>query len=658
MSARPEEESASSAAPLQVMFAALWFALFTGVAEVCLLALKKFYMGQMIRGNENIVWLSPLASTMFLAGPAALAALIAWKRPSRAVLDVGLWIFAFYMFFCLSLLYTPIETYGKAILAAGLSVQAVRLIRPRRLLFARFVRATLPALVGVVAVGALAVSAWRWNGYREAEQMLPPSPQTPNVLLVVMDTVRSQSLSLYGYARPTTPNLERLAQSAVVFNRAMAPSSWTFPSHATMFTGRWPHELSANWRAPLDARYPTLAEVLRDRGFRTAGFVANTFYGAAEFGLGRGFMHYEDYPVSASQLLVSSAVGREFFSFSLNRDLAFKVRQAVGYQDIPGRRHADTINDEFLGWLAQQDRSRPFFAFLNYLDTHQPFLPSEPFQSQFRTTSSPRDARHWWGREWSPEAIRAEVDAYDAEVAYVDHEVGRLISGLQSRGQLDNTIVIITSDHGEHLGEHGFMRHGNTLYMEVLQVPLLIMLPKRGDQPLRVDRAVSLRDLPATVLNLLGIDCGQCLPGTPLTPYWDAANGTVSAPPSEVVAELSQGIRLPDRYPNASGDLQSILVGNFHYIVSHAGEELYDLSVDPVEARNLAQAESSAATRNDMKRRLDGVLKGAAPPHHAATVARARQTLVRSGVNFEFDPSSRSRVDVLKHEHIARSRWH
>ena len=123
---------------------------------------------------------------------------------------------------------------------------------------------------------------------------------TPNVLLIVMDTVSAQHMSLYGYPRDTTPNLARLARKGVRFQHARSTAPWTLPSHASMFTGRWPHDLSVGYGQPLDASAPTLAESLRDRGYATGGFVANTLYCSAETGLNRGFIHYEDHELTPS----------------------------------------------------------------------------------------------------------------------------------------------------------------------------------------------------------------------------------------------------------------------------------------------------------------------------------------------------------------------
>ena len=214
---------------------------------------------------------------------------------------------------------------------------------------------------------AVAATSWGWDRYLEvsAKTKLPPSsPDAPNVLMIVLDTVRAQNLNLYGYHRPTMPKLEQIAKTGVFFEQAVSPAPWTLPSHASMFTGRHPHELSADWTTPLDATYPTLAEILYQHGYVTAGFVANKIYCSYESGLNRGFMHYEDYLVSPGQLIRSSALGREITN---NLDL----RQRFKYYDDLGGKSAERLNHDFLSWLSRQEQG-PFFAFLNYFDAHNP----------------------------------------------------------------------------------------------------------------------------------------------------------------------------------------------------------------------------------------------------------------------------------------------
>jgi arylsulfatase A-like enzyme len=600
--------------PGRLLVIVLWFALLTGLIEVTLLAIKRLYLGQIVRVGPDVVWMAPVADAAFFLVPGVVLALLAWRRQSSRMFWSAVWVSAFLSFLSVSLLFHQLELYAKALIAAGLAVQATRLIVPRGAGFYRLVRRTLPVLVGLIVVLTVAVHVSRAATFDRAVARLPQNAQrAPNILLIVLDTVRAQSLSAYGYQRPTTPALDRWAKTGVRFERAISTSPWTFPSHASMFTGRWPHELSADWHSPLDGKYPTLAEVLRDRGFVTAGFAANTFYCTSEFGLARGFLHYEDYPVSLSQTVMSSAIGRELISFSLNRDFSFRVREWIGYQDIPGRRTAAQINDAFLDWAGRQPAGRPFFAFLNYLDAHQPFLPPSPFDEQFRGAAPRGDPRHWWDRPWTPQEIKAETDAYDGAIAYLDHQLDRLFEELRRRGQLDDTVVVITSDHGEHLGEHGFMRHGNTLYMEVLHVPLLMVLPKGVAAGATVPEPVSLRDLAATVLDLAGVDCRDCLPGTSLARYWQP--GRAADPPaSPTFAEVSQGIRIPDRYPNAKGELHSVIADGLHYIRNSQGiEELYDLARDPAESHNLVGTAADEAARARLRSLVEAVGQGRAP---------------------------------------------
>jgi arylsulfatase A-like enzyme len=569
---------------------AIWAGVLTGLVEVSLLGVKKFYLGYLVKVGPDAAWMAPIADATLFLVPGAIAALLWAWRPRPAILAIAIASLTFLSVFSVLLLETQVALYAKAIVSAGVAVQAARLLAPRALVCRRLVRRTLPWLAATVVLLAAGVHGWRWWSYGRAVAALPAvAAGAPNVLLIVFDTVRAGSLSLHGYDRPTTPNLDRWAQRGIVFERALATSSWTFPSHASLFTGRWAHELSADWHTPLDARYPTLAEMLRDSGYLTAGFSANLFYCTSEFGLARGFLHYEDYPRSVSQALVSTSIGRELISFSLNEDFAFRFRGWVGYDEIPGRKNAAVISSSFLRWLGRQDGRRPFFAFLNYLDAHQPFLPPPPFDARFGETGSRRDPRHWWNRRWTPQAVKAEADAYDSAIAYLDHELGGLLDELERRAMLDDTIVVITSDHGEHLGERGYMRHGNTLYPEVLHVPLLVLLPKGQAASRRVAEPVSLRDVPATILSVANANCEACLPGESLAGLWTPAVAAARPAVSPAFSELKQGVRIPDRYPNARGDLYSLMSDGMHYIVNSQGlEELYDLASDPSAIRDVA----------------------------------------------------------------------
>ncbi|MGH7505525.1 MAG: sulfatase, partial [Longimicrobiales bacterium] len=454
------------------------------------------------------------------------------------------------------------ESWSKWLLAGGIALAAARAVN----LWLRRGRARLPvrAAAFVVLIALLAGTALASAPVRErlARAGLPAAaPGRPNVLLIILDTVRAASLGLYGYDRPTTPNLERLGASSVVFEQAIAPSSWTLPSHATLMTGRYPNELSADWEAPLDRTYPTLAEVLAARGYATAAFSANGAYANALTGLGRGFARYEDFPATAGEAVRTSLMFRRMLQ-------RLKLGELLRDGHM-GRKSAADIGGAFLDWLAGKPADRPFFVFLNYFDAHDPYEPAPPFDTLF----GPRRPlpRLNWGRPPSAELVEAWTDDYDRAIAYLDHELGLLFEELDRRGVLDSTVVVITADHGEHLGEHGFMRHGTTLYLPVLHVPLIVRFPPVTPESVRVATPVTLRDVPATMLDLAGIE-GTPIPGASLVTTWSGDG----APSSPLYSEVREAVRIPARYPNAAADVQSLFANGMHYIrVLDGGEELY-----------------------------------------------------------------------------------
>jgi hypothetical protein len=253
-----------------------------------------------------------------------------------------------------------------------------------------------------------------------------------------------------------------------------------------MFTGRWPSELFEHPEQQLNDSVPTLAEYLGTRGYATAGFVANTFYCNSGFGLARGFDHYEDFyqdfGTSPGEILRHS-------------DLARRLIELVGDAESirpDGRKNADRINADFLTWQGKKP-DRPFFAFLNYLDAHAPYIapPNATKHFGLRPTD-PADFKVL--NEWQklsvppedPRRIELARDAYDDCIAYLDEALGRLFDELERRGVMDQTLVIVTADHGEEIGEHKLVGHGRSLYREELHVPLLMARP--GSVPAGKDR--------------------------------------------------------------------------------------------------------------------------------------------------------------------------
>jgi arylsulfatase A-like enzyme len=403
--------------------------------------------------------------------------------------------------------------------------------------------------------------------------------------------VRAKSLSLYGNQRETTPNLSRYSREGVVFENAIAPSSWTLPSHASMFTGKYPHQLSVDWHTPLDDTFSTIADELTIHNYRTAGFVSNFSYCSYEQGLSRGFEHFEDYPISLGQLVLSASLLRELTTSDI-------VRNHFDYHEMLNRKPAHIITDSFLKWVSLQNDERPYFAFLNYYDAHEPYLPPPPYDEYFGARR-PADTdfahlpsfitrRDKWSL--SEQEIQYEFDAYEGAIAYLDSEIGRLLDTLERLDERSDTIVIITSDHGEQFGEHGLFDHGTSLYRPLVEVPLVIFPADDNSRGVRIEEPVTLCDLPATIMDLVGISDQTVFPGNSLRSYWqpDIAE---DISPRPVLAELTTGGKIvPSWYPIASGDMQAIVHEGLFYIRNGDDrEELYDYFGDTNEEINLAE---------------------------------------------------------------------
>jgi arylsulfatase A-like enzyme len=537
--------------------------------------------------------MAPLADVCLFALPGLIFGLVAWWRPGLNLKPKAGFVFAFLAFLSPLLMFASLHRYAALILAAGLAVQVARLIKAYAAGFDGIVRHTTPWLVALVIGLAGCLYGWQWMGEQRARASLPNvSRDAPNVLLIVLDTVRAQNLSLYGYERRTTPNLERLARGGVVFERALSTSPWTLPSHGSMFTGRNPHELSADWWKPLDNKYPTLAEVLGAQGYLTGGFVANLWYCAYEWGLNRGFLHYEDYSISIGEILWSSSLIRTVSGTN-------SFRKITNFHDSLNRKTAAAINRAFLKWVSDE-RTKPFFAFLNYYDAHDPYLPEEPFGTKFGPRYPGRDPLkiHKWNGSrvsFSSEEIRAEVDAYDGTIAYLDHHLGVLFDELDRRGLLENTLVIVTSDHGEHFGEHGLFHHSNSLYRQLLQVPLIIRFPSKVPTNKRIRDVISLREIPSTILDILGLEGDLQFPGESLARYWEK-NPSSANSAEPVLSEVSRREpHLTQGTPNSKGPMKSLVIGGMHYIKNGDGsEELYDFENDPLEENELRASEKNS----------------------------------------------------------------
>jgi len=428
--------------------------------------------------------------------------------------------------------------------------------------------------------------------------------QRPNVIFIVLDTVRADHLSSYGYSRPTTPNLDRLAARGVLFENAIAPTSWTLASHASMFTGLLPHQNGADWWLPLRPGPRTLAEILRSRGYATAGFVANFDYCQKGWGLARGFDVYGDDSDTLRHNLAGTLLGTALIQPAYQHFCRF---------DALERQDAQQINQEVFQWLRRAPH-RPFFLFVNYFDTHVPYLTEPPYDHRFgklpnRLVHKLFDALQTHRRvRGITSAERATlIAAYDNCLAYLDAQVGRLIDFLGRTPEGRNTIIIVTSDHGEAFGEQGYYSHGYNLYRELLHVPLIIAGPGIP-QDVRIGHLVRTRDLFSTVLDLAA---GGHSPFSreSLARFWQPG---FKAQPFDnfVVSEL-----VPIFNEGGKQAMISLTTPEWQYIYKSNGrQELYRWPVDPLDQTDLARSPGAKATLKRLHQRLVDLVAGSSQP--------------------------------------------
>ncbi|MGH9328097.1 MAG: sulfatase [Terriglobia bacterium] len=417
----------------------------------------------------------------------------------------------------------------------------------------------------------------------------------PNVVLIVLDTVRADHLSCYGYSRPTTPRLDRLARHGVLFQNVVAPSSWTLPSLVSIFTGLLPHQHGADWRSAMSAAPWTLAKILHSKGYETAGFNANPYYGLGGWRLDEGFEIYDDDSYTLRHNLAVTFVGQSALRFVYNR--------LIRYNQFD-HRDADDVNRDVMSWWHRRHKSRPFFLFVNYMDAHRPYLPPAPWDHRFGRiphrllaglTAPLKD-----GHPSKPYTARERqdlMDGYDNSLAYLDDRVGRLVQFLTAQPGGKNTIFIVSADHGEGFREHGTYDHGWNLYPEVLHVPLVIAGPG-VPQGVRVPYLVPSRKLFSTVLDLaLGLK--GPIAQSSLCRYWH--RGFEPTPQeSEVVSELN--IYGPANDPASL----RFTTPDWHLMWSSGGRmELYDSKHDPEDKINLIARPNAQETLQNLETSLE-----------------------------------------------------
>jgi arylsulfatase A-like enzyme len=381
-----------------------------------------------------------------------------------------------------------------------------------------------------------------------------PERAPRGVLLVALDTLRADHLGLYGYGRDTSPEIDRFARGAVVFQRALSSSPNTPPAMASLLTSLYPgrHGFTGNGDR-LPSELPTLAEAMAAHGHRTGAFVDGGYL-RERFGLGRGFEVYDD--------------------------------AAGGIARIWPRARA---------WLEAED-DRPFFLFLHCYDIHAPYAPPPPFRGMFHErpytgdfvpTLANLDAVFRGERSLDDEAMAHIRARYDEGIRYTDDRLGAILRELEAGGVLSDTLVVITSDHGEEFGEHGSVLHWQLYHGPNLRVPLVVRMPGARDaEPRRVERTVQLIDLAPTILDLVGAPPLAGAQGRSLAPLLRRASAV--SPAADAPGEASAYAWWSD--PQAL-PLRSVVRGRHQLLFSEAapgGEQLFDVVADPLAQVDLA----------------------------------------------------------------------
>jgi arylsulfatase A-like enzyme len=625
MPSHPNTMQAPSQRLRELVWLALWAGLVTGFAELVVIGIRLLGPG-FVQRSRDAVWMIPAFNAGLFALVAGVIVSVSWLVPVSWRVAAGL--FGGLGALLVLRLFDWLHPLAALVLAAGIGSQVARFLAGRVPSASRLLQRSLPWLA--LSVGVLAAASLGWRAVRE-RWLVHTRPaadrDAPNLLFLLLDTVRATDLSLYGYPRPTTPRLEQFAERATVFDNALAPGSWTLPSHASMFTGYWPFKLGVTWERGLGQRWQTLAEVLRSHGYATAAFAGNSHWISWETGLGQGFEHLDDYPVTMWTATQATAFGKAFYGPTRRTVVAVTNRLPVLWRLRLGRRlpvvdqtrSAAQINTAFLGWL-ERARPAPFFAFLNFMDAHDPYTPPDSFRSLFRSTSARRAAG---GAEssaspngpWTPADVQHTRDVYNGSIVYLDAELGILFRELDRRGLLDNTLVVVTADHGEEFAEHGLVEHGNSLYRPSLHVPLLIRFPGHVPEGQRVKAPASLRNLAATLLELLRRDRRAALPGRSLARFWSMQDPV----PDTLAAGITRVTNRPQWFPASRGDLNSITFDGYRYIRNEGDgvEELYDFTHDYLERWNLAGTTEGGRLVPRYRAALDALLAGGPEPRLA-----------------------------------------
>lgn len=418
-----------------------------------------------------------------------------------------------------------------------------------------------------------------------------PAPR-PDILVVTIDTLRADHCSTYGYPVPTTPVLTELAGKGMLFRTAYAEAATTAPSHAVLFTGRHFRNLGVYKNGePLADEFETLAETLSAQGYATAAFVSS-FPLRSRFGFAQGFEIFDDEFTPAE-----ASIGRQ------------------GGENAHDRR-ADVTAARAIGWLQARKDSRPLFVWVHFVDPHYPYRSPERFQAKW------------------PANTKSEIRRYDGEIRFADKHLGKVVDAFGASSARGAPLVVVTSDHGEGLGQHGWMSHGINLYEEAVRVPLVASWPGHFEQGRVADEPVGIVDVVPTILEALALPLPPDLDGRSLLGPLD--------PDRPIFLQRRSYASREVRGVFVAGPMTAIVKGGTKYLETplEEREELYDLVEDPAELRNLLSGASDAGETE---------ARSLPPPAHALAgeLAEWRTRHAGRAENAEVDEESRRALRAL-----------
>jgi arylsulfatase A-like enzyme len=430
------------------------------------------------------------------------------------------------------------------------------------------------------------------------------SADRPNIILITIDALRADHLGAYGYAKANTPNIDAFANEGVLFEQAISQAPWTFPSFASMFTSMYPADLnlsvdsrhiSTMYTRFVDYGEVTLTEGLQDAGYRTQAVVTNPWL-RPEFGFAQGFdgfMQVDDERIYH----VRKLEGMSVFKIAQQVPRVYRAIESA-YTSVTGNPgqplvwevRADRVTEEAVSWL-RDNRDAPFFLWVHYIDPHYPFDPPQGYRpaaedvtaERLAYLSSYNEEDVYTGRaRLRPEDKAVMVELYDGEIAYNDVYFGQLLSEIDALGLRDNSVVILSSDHGDEFWEHGGYQHGHSLYDELIRIPFIMRGPGLFAEPRRITDDVQHLDLMPTLLDLAGRSAPASAQGRSLLPLLRG-----DTPAEEHTAySFAEALFLNE-------EQKAIRGGGLKLIHSPSSDriELYNLLRDPSEQHNLTESD-------------------------------------------------------------------